>query len=187
MTDRPEINDLIERCRKGDPEALGHLVEIYGSRCYGFFYRLTSNRDTSEELLSDLYLRLVEKIDLYDGGSFEKWLFTIASNLFRDRLRKQYRQKRLLEEKIKIQEAQERPQKEMDGEISERLDKGLQNLDKDTAELIMLRFYGDLSFKELAELRGEPIGTTLSKVHRGLKRLKEGMEDPNERNKTTTE
>jgi len=50
----------------------------------------------------------------------------------------------------------------------------------------MLRFYGDLSFKELAEMRSEPMGTTLSKVHRGLKKLKEWMENPNEGNPKTT-
>ncbi|MGA2094130.1 MAG: sigma factor-like helix-turn-helix DNA-binding protein [Sedimentisphaerales bacterium] len=38
-----------------------------------------------------------------------------------------------------------------------------------------MRYYSQLSFKEIAELRGEPIGTTLSKVHRGLKRLRELM------------
>ena len=48
----------------------------------------------------------------------------------------------------------------------------LKKLDEDTVELLMLRFYGQLSFKELAELRAEPIGTTLSKVHRGLKKLR---------------
>ena len=46
----------------------------------------------------------------------------------------------------------------------------------DTAELITLRYYGQLSFKELAQLRNEPIGTTLSKVHRGVKKLREIME-----------
>jgi DNA-directed RNA polymerase specialized sigma24 family protein len=40
----------------------------------------------------------------------------------------------------------------------------------------MLRFYSELSFKEMAEMRGEPIGTTLAKVHRGLKKLRELME-----------
>jgi len=52
----------------------------------------------------------------------------------------------------------------------------LEKLDAETRELIMLRFYSQLSFKEMAEMRGEPIGTTLSKVHRGLKKLRERME-----------
>lgn len=64
-----------------------------------------------------------------------------------------------------------------DGE--EKLDKLgvlLNRLDADTRELIMLRFYSELSFKEIARLRSEPIGTALSKLHRGLKKLRELME-----------
>lgn len=186
MSDQPEIAELLLKCRQGNSAALGRLVDLYSARCYGYFYRLTDSRDSSEELLSELYIRLVEKISSFEGGSFEKWLFTIASNLFRDRLRKQYRQKRLLEEKARLLELEDGPERGADGEISDRLQQGLKNLDPQTAELIMLRFYGDLSFKELAEMRSEPIGTTLSKVHRGLKKLKEWMENPNEGNPKTT-
>jgi DNA-directed RNA polymerase specialized sigma24 family protein len=60
-----------------------------------------------------------------------------------------------------------------------RLDKlqvQLNRLDADTRDLILLRFYSELSFKEIAELRSEPIGTALSKLHRGLKKLRELME-----------
>jgi RNA polymerase sigma-70 factor (ECF subfamily) len=52
----------------------------------------------------------------------------------------------------------------------------LDRLDAETRELIMLRFYSEASFKEMAAMRSEPIGTTLSKLHRGLKRLRELME-----------
>ena len=64
-----------------------------------------------------------------------------------------------------------------EGEV--RLDKlqvHLNRLDADTRDLILLRFYSELSFKEIAELRSEPIGTALSKLHRGLKKLRELME-----------
>ena len=51
----------------------------------------------------------------------------------------------------------------------------LGELDSDVRELVMMRFYSQMSFKEIAESRREPIGTTLSKVHRGLKKLRELM------------
>ena len=51
----------------------------------------------------------------------------------------------------------------------------LKRMDADTRELIMLRFYSQLSFKEIAKMRSEPIGTTLAKLHRGLKKLRELM------------
>ncbi|HOQ04226.1 MAG TPA: RNA polymerase sigma factor [Anaerohalosphaeraceae bacterium] len=186
MSEQPEIVELLDECKRGNPDALGRLVELYAARCYGYFYRLTGNREVSEELLSELYMRLLEKIRSFEGGSFEKWLFTIASNLFRDRLRKQYRQKRLLEEKTRIAEIESEPEREIDSTLSDRLQQGLTRLDAETAELIVLRFYGDFSFKELSEMRSEPIGTTLSKVHRGLKKLKEWMEQPDERKQRTT-
>jgi len=62
-------------------------------------------------------------------------------------------------------------------EIFDRLQWAIKKLDKETAELLMLRYYSQTSFKELAKMRNEPVGTTLSKVHRGLKRLRLLMED----------
>jgi RNA polymerase sigma-70 factor (ECF subfamily) len=52
----------------------------------------------------------------------------------------------------------------------------LKRLDSDTRELIIMRFYSQLSFKEIASVRSEPIGTTLAKTHRGLKKLRQLME-----------
>ena len=63
-----------------------------------------------------------------------------------------------------------------DGDRVDRLQVQLDKLDAGTKELIMLRFYSQLSLKEIARIRSEPIGTTLSKLHRGLKRLREMME-----------
>lgn len=149
---------------------------MYASRCYGYFYRLTGNHDISDELLSELFVKLVEKIGSYKGGSFESWLFTIAANLFHDHLRGKQRRKKLIETH----------QEQIDSEIvepartdDERIDKlqiQLKRLDPDTRELILLRYYSQLSFKEIARKRSEPIGTTLAKTHRGLKKLRRLME-----------
>jgi RNA polymerase sigma-70 factor (ECF subfamily) len=141
-----ELEKLILKCKKGDSEAFNDLIQRYSNRCYAYFYRLTGRADLSDELLSDLFIRLVRKIGSFKSGSFEKWIFTVASNIFRDYLRRHYRQKRL-------------------------------KLEPEAAELITLRYFSQLSFKELSEMRDEPIGTTLSKVHRGIKKLREIMED----------
>ena len=175
MTIRPEIYALVEKAKEGSREALGQLAECYIARLYGFFFRLTANRDISEELVSELFLRLVKKIKYCESGSFEKWLFTVASNLFRDHLRKQYRTRKILEQKLR-QEEEESIEQKSEPEYSDRLQEALGRLDPETAELIMMRFYGDMSFKELAETKDEPIGTILSRVHRGLKKVKEYME-----------
>jgi len=149
---------------------------MYSGRCYGYFYRLTGNNDISDELLSELFVKLVEKIGSYKGGSFEGWLFKIASNIFHDYLRSKQRRKKLLETQKMQLESEVIEYKQSDGEQIERLQKQLGRLDRDTKELIMLRFYSHLSFKEIAQMRSEPIGTTLAKMHRGLKKLRFLME-----------
>ena len=176
MNNAERLNEIIAGCQRGSNKAYSQLVDIYATRCYGYFYRLSGNRSISNDLLSELFLRLVEKVGQFTGGSFEKWLFTIASNIFHDYLRNKYRQKKLLDGKISELKYQS-SNRVLDDVIDDKLQKSLAELDADTAELIVLRFYAGLSFKELAAVRSEPIGTTLSKVHRGLKKLRNLMGD----------
>lgn len=172
--ENPDTKELISRCQAGETRAFDELVDLYASRCYGYFYRLTRNADVSHDLLSELFVKIVEKMGSFKGGSFEKWLFTIAGNLFHDYLRGRYRQKKMLE--TKARELQDEPfPRRTNTDLSDQLQMFLAKLDEDTLEVILMRFYGDMSFKELSEIRNEPIGTTLSKVHRGLKKLRELM------------
>ena len=98
MAEKQELSTFIKRLQKRDAKAFDELVRRYGNRCYGYFYRLCGNPELSEEFVSELFLKLVEKISTFEGGSFDKWLFAVASNQFRDHLRRQYRYKRLLDE-----------------------------------------------------------------------------------------
>jgi RNA polymerase sigma-70 factor (ECF subfamily) len=176
MTESVDLDQIIIGCRHGDAQCFSKLVDIYSSRCYGYFYRLTGNNDISDELLSELFVKLVEKIASYKGGSFESWLFKIATNIFHDFLRSKQRRKKLLEVRKEQMESQVSELKKSDNEQIDKLQIQLKKLDADTRELIMLRFYSQLSFKEIAEIRSEPIGTTLAKLHRGLKKLREFVE-----------
>lgn len=171
-----DLAQIIVGCKKGESQSFSKVVDIYAKRCYGYFYRLTGNNDISDELLSELFVKLVEKINTYKGGSFESWLFRVASNIFHDYLRGKQRQKKALDLKTVEVESEIIESKKADGEQIDKLQIQLSRLDADTRELMMLRFYSELSFKEIAEMRSEPIGTTLAKLHRGLKKLKENME-----------
>ena len=177
MAKSDDLAQIIIGCKNGDAQSFSRIVDMYASRCYGYFYRLTGNTDTSDELLSELFVKLVEKISSYKGGSFESWLFRIASNIFNDHLRSKLRRKKLLEVHKKQLEEEDIEPKKSDNEHIDKLQRQLKRLDTDTKELIMLRFYSQLSFKEIAQIRSEPIGTTLAKMHRGLKKLRELMED----------
>ena len=87
MTDKNDLNRLVDGCKKGRPDCFSQLVDIYASRCYAYFYRLTGDTAASDDLLSELFLKLVEKIASFKGRSFEAWLFRVASNVFYDFLR----------------------------------------------------------------------------------------------------
>ena len=170
-----DIEQVIIGCKKGDEGCFTQLVDIYAKRCFGYFYRLTGNRDLSDELLSELFVKLVEKIGSYRGGSFDGWIFTMASNIFHDHLRFKQRQTRLLDEHGKRLMSQSAGALSGKDDDADKLQIALGELDSDVRELVMMRFYSQMSFKEIAKTRREPIGTTLSKVHRGLKRLRELM------------
>jgi RNA polymerase sigma-70 factor (ECF subfamily) len=176
-----ELARIIDGCKSGDAGSFARVVDMYAGRCYGYFYRLTGDRDLSDELLSELFIRLVQKFRSYKGGAFESWLFKIASNIFHDHLRGKQRRRKLLDaHRAEVEREPDTNEPRFSDESGARLDKlqaQLQRLDADTRELIMLRFYSELSFKEIAELRSEPIGTALSKLHRGLKKLRELMEE----------
>ena len=177
MAKSNDLARIITGCKSGDAESFSEVVDIYANRAYGYFYRLTGNRETSDDLLSELFVKLVEKISSFKGGSFESWLFKIASNIFYDYLRDKQRQKKLFNAQKRQFESEEVTYaKESGSERIDELQTQLGRLDTDTRELIMLRFYSQASFKEIAAMRSEPIGTTLSKLHRGLKKLQKLME-----------
>ncbi len=176
MAKSDNLARIIIGCKAGSAESFSQLVDIYANRFYGYFYRLTGNNEVSNDLLSELFVKLVEKISSHKGGSFESWLFKIASNIFHDYLRGKQRRRRLLEVRKKQLESRKQEVKKSDSERVDKLQIQLEKLDADMRELIMLRFYSQLKLKEIAEMRSEPIGTTLSRLHRGLKRLRELME-----------
>jgi len=176
MAKSDDLAQIVRGCKSGKTESFSQLIDMYSSRCYGYFYRLTSNRDSSDELLSELFVRLVEKIGGYKGGSFEGWLFRIATNLFHDHLRARQRQKAFLDARKKELATEVATGRRHEDERIDKIQMHLGRLDEDTRTLISLRFYSGLSFKELAKMRGEPIGTTLARLHRGLKKLREMME-----------
>jgi len=176
MAKNDDLARVITGCKRGDDECFSRLVDEYASRCYGYFYRLTGDSSVSDDLLSELFVKLVEKIGSYRGGRFESWLFKVASNIFHDWLRDKQRRRRLLELQKDKLESETTGTKRCDSEKVDELQRQLGKLDVETRELIMLRFYSQVSFKEIAKMRSEPIGTTLSKLHRGLKKLRKLME-----------
>lgn len=183
------LDKNIRLCQKGRAEAFGWLIKAYGPRLYGYFLRRSGSAAEAQELLQELYLRLVKGIKGYrHEGHFESWLFRIAANLARDRVRRRQRRPttvslsggsngedgpgaRLVADELSPDEQASR--REQMGAIGEALEQ-LGQLDR---EIILLRHYGGLSFREIAEHFDIPLGTALAKVHRGLKQVRKIIEE----------
>ncbi|OQA00694.1 MAG: ECF RNA polymerase sigma factor SigW [Planctomycetes bacterium ADurb.Bin401] len=171
--------EIVLLARKGDKEAFSKIVDLYSGRLYGYFYRLTCNREDANDLLSELFLKVYEKIGSCRPETFDAWIFKMASNLFTDSLRAKKRREKFFASVQQDFKEESVPEKNGDFMI-DKLSIMLKKLDPQTAEIITMRYYSLLSFEELAKIRNEPIGTVLSKVHRGLKKLKELMEQSND-------
>ncbi len=88
MTDEP-FAELICRAQSGDPTAFDRLVDLFAGRLFGFLFRMTGSRHDAEDLMQEVFLRVVRTIGAYQhDGRFEGWIFRIATNLVRDRIRR---------------------------------------------------------------------------------------------------
>jgi RNA polymerase sigma-70 factor (ECF subfamily) len=171
------LEQIITGCKKGREQCFEQLIDIYSKRCFAYFYRLTGSTAISEDLLSELFVKLVEKIGTFRGGNFDGWLFAMASNIFYDHLRFKQRQSRLMDEQAKRAMAQPATKEEIGSDDFDKLQDALGKLDTDVRELILMRYYSHLSFKEISQTKAEPLGTVLSKVHRGIRKLRELMRE----------
>lgn len=181
------LDGLLQRARRHDPEALHALFDLYHRRVFGLLYRLTGSRDSAEDLLQETFLRLVRHIGSYDhAGRFEAWLFRIAANLARDHARKHRRRGPTAsldgdaDGTGLLDRLAAEPDDPASGLLAEeqrrRLAELLERLSPQDREILMLRHYGELSFQEIAELLGIPLGTALARAHRALKRLRASFE-----------
>jgi RNA polymerase sigma-70 factor (ECF subfamily) len=184
------LDRLLRRARRRDPQALHQLVDMYSARVFGLLYRLTGSRETAEDLLQETFLRVVRTIPEYrHGGKFEAWLFRIAANLARDHARRLRRHGRpvALEGPGRTGESggsglvdagRPDPVAELlKKEAEQRVSAVLQGLSEAEREIILLRHFSELSFREIAELLDIPLGTALARAHRALKRLKAALSE----------
>ena len=181
MMDPEQLASLIERAQRRDTAALDEIVQAYAPRLFGYFYRLA--RPEAEDLLQELFLRMVRMIGTYQhDGRFDAWLFRIAANLVRDRVR---RARRGTEGDVSGAEAlyqmpadsAELPDEQVSvDEQCDRLQQAIEQLPPTEREVIMLRHFSQLSFQEIADMMQTPLGTALARAHRGLRHLRELME-----------
>lgn len=178
MTANAELNNIVQQCRKGSEQAWSVLVDMFSGKLYVYFFRLTGNAEIANDLLSELFLKVVKKIKSFKQGSFESWIYRIASNLFYDYLRQKQRKAKLDKHLKENPDEQIIEPVQFDDE-SDKMQQAINTLDQDGKEIVLMHYYSDMTFKDIAEVKGQPIGTVLSKAHRSLKKLRQLMEDKN--------
>ncbi|HUU83006.1 MAG TPA: sigma-70 family RNA polymerase sigma factor [Phycisphaerae bacterium] len=189
------LASVIERAKRLEAGAFDALVDEYGGRLFGYLYRLTGDREAAEDLLQELFVRLVRTLPQYEhDGRFEGWIFRIATNLARDRVRRGRRAPAVLsidgtghdgaaeDGPASWQELTDVSGPAPEGplelrEDADALQRALGRLPGPEREVVMLRHFSELSFVEIAEAMGTPLGTALARAHRGLSKLREMMED----------
>ena len=166
-------NQLMEEVRDGKVEKMAVLFERHNVPVYNFFLRLTGNRSVSEDLVQDVFFRMLKYRSTYRGqNKFTFWLYQIARNAHVDHLRKK-------KEEIPLEEQwAEAVSKEPS--VTEKLEhkrdvailqKALTRLPLKKREILILSRYQNMKYKEIADLLNCHIGTVKVHVHRAMKEL----------------
>lgn len=167
-------NHLMEQVRDGNVEKLAILFERYHLMLYNFFLRLTGNRSISEDLVQDVFIRILKYRSSYQSkNKFIIWLYKIARNSHIDYLRKRKDEVSLDEQWEEAVSYEPSPQEKVEQaqEIS-RLSQALAKLPLKKREALILSRFHNLKHKEIAELFDCHIGTVKVLVHRAIKELR---------------
>jgi len=174
-----DIADLIEKARKKDQKAFNTLLNTYWSDVYRFQLSKTENEDEAEDITIQTFSKAFDKINLYNESyNFKTWLISISKNIFLDHLRKQRTETISIDKKeseaYKIFD--ESPSAEdqliIDQNVAQLLNY-LKQLKPHYQEIINLRYFREMSYKEMAEILNEPIGNIKIKLSRAKKLLAE--------------
>lgn len=167
-------NELMALVREGNVTMLGELFERYSDKLFGFFVRYTNRRDTSEDLVQEVFFRILKYRHTFRGEApFAAWMYRLARNAANDHFKKS-------KNESSIDDLPERnePVSTMDDamhirEQSTNLEIALSNLSPDKREVLILSRFQDMKYEEIGEILECPVGTVKARVHYALKDLRE--------------
>ena len=172
---------LVNEYASGNEWALAQLIERHKSRIYSFIYSKVNDRDLSDDIFQETFIKVINTIrkDTYnEEGKFLPWVMRIANNLVVDHFRRQARVniKRDNEENTlfnKIIDTGMNIESQMIlRQIQDDLHDLVLLLPKDQQEIIQLKMFDDLSFKEIADLKGISINTALGRMRYAIINLR---------------
>ena len=182
---------LVRRLRQGDERAFEGLVQVYQDRVFGLIFRMIGNRQEAEDLAQEVFITVHRSIHHYRGdGRFQTWLYRIASNTCRNRIK--YLRGRQIDRKAPIDDDRDGPSDRghppTHGQIpgpeaatvGHRLEAAVQHelaaLEPDLRLLIVLRDVEGLSYQDITRITGLSPGTMKSRLHRARLLLKERLQ-----------
>ncbi len=175
---------LIHLYMDGDANALATIVLRYKDKIFTSIYLLVKDKYLAEDIFQDVFIRIIDTLKggrYTDEGKFLPWAMRIAHNMCVDHFRKVKRtpaiktsDDRDIFEVLNFSEPGA-DQKMMSTQSHDRVRKMVDMLPEDQREVIILRHYADLSFKEIAELTSCSINTALGRMRYGLINLRKMM------------
>ena len=176
MIDKDQEIKILQACQRGQSEAFGQLYDKYFQKIYKFIYYKTSHRENAEDLTSLTFHKALENINKFkaDQGLFSAWLYKIARNNVIDHYRSSPENQNLetsfnIYQEENIEEAMDKNQQLE--QIREKLDL----LSPEQKEIVILRVWNELSYKEISQTIGKSEASCKMTFSRALKQLKSSL------------
>jgi len=175
---------LIERCLKGEEKAFEELLNKYKNPVFSICYRMVRNHTDAEDLAQEAFIRTFSVLDRYDPSyPFSSWLYRITSNLCIDFLRRAKDGTVSLDQPIVGAEGDMqrqfpsnvvKPDRIVESdEMMAALEEAIGTLPDHYRIIVILRHQEQLSYEEISENLGIPLGTVKARIHRARNMIKD--------------
>ena len=179
---REEELALVQGVRAGDANAFETLVTAYEKTVYNLTLRMVGNPQDAEDMTQEAFLKAYNSLDSFRGDSkFSVWLYRIVSNVCLDHLRKKNRRSTVSlsveddegeEIQLDIPDTALSPEAMLEQKLTrEAVRRGLQSLDEDARQILLLREIQGMSYEEIADVLDLEPGTVKSRIFRARKKL----------------
>ena len=165
---------LMRAVQGGHLDALGELFERYHGPTFRFLSRTTGDPALAEDLVQDVFVRILKYRDTYDAASrFDTWLFRIARNARTDHLRKKAPPTGSVDDALEVPARDPGPARQFERQMdARRLERALQLLGNDSRDVLVLARFHDWPYDRIAASLGIEVGAVKVRVHRAMKQLR---------------
>ena len=172
---------LVRNYVEGDENALTVLINRHQAKIFGFIYSKIADRDISNDIFQDTFMKVIRtlKSNSYnEEGKFLPWVMRIAHNLIIDHFRKNKKMPMFRETEefsifsIMSDDSPTIESKIIRDQVEIDLKKLIEELPEDQKEVLVMRMYQDMSFKEISEVTGVSINTALGRMRYALMNMR---------------